>query len=302
MSRMTQRHTDGWGKPTGSTFRKRHTLLVAVGDHRLRVHRHLAPIVDHALTLLDQTDLVVDSLLGLDAYPDGRGLLLRLSPPNPELVAQALAGHGFDPDPDLADGYRYRETIDVAMATGEALDAARDRATDGEGILVASLAESAADGQGAPEERIERDDERWDHGLPGHREIEPGDIGSDVLFLQAYLDAPRTGILDAATLAAVNAWQERRGLPIEQRVSERDWQNITPHYRRLLSPGDGGRAVRIISAALIAGGHVERDSPVRAIFGVALAKEIRAFQEHAGLMRNGRIRSGEWAGLLAPWR
>ena len=292
-----------WGDPAHSTFVKRFIRLVAVDDHQLKVNVNLQPVVEHMLRQLGEVNLVVEHIEGWPVYPAGTGIVLRLSPPDPQLVTTALAQYGFEPDPEREDGFYFADSAVSAVAKGKALDEGYDAAALGDGVSAPVVAPVAPTPPVAVEERrvAERDDDDWDEGLPGHRETEPGEVGTDVLFLQAYLGAPRTGVLDPETLAAVRRFQQTRGLTLTDRVSRQTWQNLVPHHRRHLSPGDGGKPVRILHAAIIAAGYSPRDTPVRAVFGVLLTREVREFQKVTGALPNGRVRTREWTHLLAPW-
>ena len=77
-----------------------------------------------------------------------------------------------------------------------------------------------------------------------------------------------------------------------------DWRLIFPKHWPRLRPGEGGRAARVLIAALIADtGRL--DMPCRSVVGVAVVKVLREFQRNEGLHPTGRVSIMEWGRLVA---
>lgn len=313
VTQTPQSTDDGWGNPAQATFKSRLTRLVAVDEHRVRVHKDLAPIVEHLLTDLSMTDYVF-TMEGYPVEPRGLGLQVVLNPPDPEFTARAMDQYGFrrDPDDDTPDLYLWQaEHDDTAMLAAE-MEARRH-------------AEAAAAGEDAPSDTGARDaagddaeelrtlsasaevyatDQHpdWYGGMPGSRVVNPGDVGRDVLFLQAYLQVPRTGVHDGQTVNAVGFLQGRKGLAATGEVNVTTWRQLIPRLRSPLFPGEHGRHVRLLSAAMIAMGELPRDAECSARYNRAMQVLVREMQERHGHRRTARVASLEWSYLLAyPW-
>lgn len=310
---------DGWGNPAQSTFAKRLIRQVIVDDHRVNVHKDLVPIVEHLLSNLVQTDLVIDALEGYPAEPRGLGLHLTLAPANPRMVADVMGRFGFTAeDEDMyvwglshADAIEAGKAIDqepteqpadapdtdedAPAGTGEQDDALDAVDGDPTGVITAEV---------RPGWHAILEEEGWYPGLPATRDLVPGtgQTGRDVVFVQAYLDVPRTGRYDAATVNAVGYFLGRRGLPADGAMTNEAWKQLIPRVRPNIYSGEHGRYVRVLSAAMIAAGHLPVDYPVSPRYGRDLQRIIRDMQEARGGTRTGRITSVEWTYLLGyPW-
>lgn len=315
MSAVTETVLDTrWGNPAHVTFAKNRIRLVAVDDLRVKVNKAIQPIVERVLTDLSARQHAVETLEGYPAVPLGDGLRLTIASLDHETVARVLDHYGFD-----ATGvgeYRWRGTYDEAIAVGAKLDADADAEIRSPGATSAPPAGSDPSTTGAPAEggrgpvpapdappsskatRVATpEDAEWDHSLPGIAPAVPGDVGRPVLFLQAYLDVARSGVYDAETEAAVAAFQRRRARKPTGRVDLDTWREILPRLRPRLDAGEAGRHVRILSAALVAAGEVDRGAIVHLRYGIALAREVRAFQDRHGIRVTGRTGGIEW-GLL----
>lgn len=303
---------DGWGNPAQSTFKSRQTRLVSVDELRVRVHKDLAPIVEHLLTDLSMTDYVIGTLEGYPEEPRGLGLRIALDPPNPEGVAKAMDGYGFQADPDQQDMYLWEAEHDATAMLAAEMEARRhaDEATAGEKAADDTTTPDAPERTAvqptgplaSAEAYASESDEEWYAGLPGSRDIQRGDMGRDVLFLQVYLQVARTGILDAATVNAVGFLQGRKGLAATGEVTRTTWQQLIPRLRTPLFPGEHGRTTRLLSAAMIAAGEVPRDSECSARYNRPMQVLVREMQERHGNRRTARVGSVEWSYLLAyPW-
>lgn len=280
----------GWGNPVHTTFAKRNIRLVAVDDIQVKVHRVLQPIVEQLLLHLGVQDLKIDHVAGFPDSPAGQGLVLRLAGIPAEAVATAMEQYGFAPDADMADHYVWGAGYEEAEAKAAEID------------------DAPPEPDAAPEPPAEApalaDLEGWWDGLPGARDLENGIdyAGRDVLFLQAYLGTPRTGVYDPATIAAVAAMKARRGLAADGSMNAEAWKQLLPRMRRKVQHGDNGRTVRLLSAALIAAQAVALDEPVRARYNSALARLVRDWQTETGLRKTGAITSIDWGELLYhPW-
>lgn len=312
--------TDPWGVPSQSTFEKRLIRQVIVDDHRVRVHKDLVPVVEHVLSNLVQTDLVIGTLEGYPAEERGIGLRLVLDPPNPQFVAEAMSKFGFQAEGE--DLYVWALTYEDALSAAEAIDqdvpdqpaTASPAAEHPEsGTAEQTGGDSPADGD--PEGTIsaeenpadwaaERRAEGWYADRPGTRDLIPGEgqTGRDVVFVQAYLDVPRTGRYDSATVNAVGYFLGRRGLPADGAMRAEAWMQLIPRVRPNIYSGEHGRYVRVVSAAMIAAGVLPPDYPVTPRYGRDLQRIIRDMQEERGGPRTGRITRLEWSYLLGyPW-
>lgn len=279
---MTTERT--WGDPSWNTYAKRFIRLVAVDELRVKLHKDLGPRVEPLLRDLSMTDLVVEELEGYPAHQDGLGLTVKLTPHRPELVTDAMTRYGWVPDGENA--FRWPLSLAETLALGDGGHEEPD---------APSAPQIAAYG---PE------DDGWYSGLPGSRSLsaDGGQIGRDVLFLQAYLVTPRTGVYDPDTMAAVAAFKGRRGLPQDGEVDTEVWRQFIPRLRRNIFPGDTGRLVRILASAMIAGGHLPVDCPVFHSYRVSHQRHVREMQTLMSFPRSGRVTGLEWSKLLAyPW-
>lgn len=301
----------GWGNPAGSTFQRRFTRLVAVDELRVRVHKDLAVIVEKLLHDMSTQDLVVDRLEGFPEVPDGTGLIIRVRGMDPDTTAGAMAGYGFSLTTDTEDVYLWGGSHVEAIAKSRDLDAAAHAAPDADDDGTDDTGEQADEADAAQEPQtppvaaeIDREDPLWFDGRPGDRELTAGgnQRGRDVLFLQAYLDVPRTGLYDVETIAAVNYFRGRRGLPEGGLMDRESWQQFLPRLRSALFPGATGRAVRILAAAMVAHGDIPIQDPVSGRYNGKMLREVREMQTANGFRRTGRIATAEWSLLIAhPW-
>lgn len=299
-----------WGNPSTATFQKRRIRLVAVDDLRVQVHVALQPVVEKLLRDLSVTDLVVKRVAGYPQSPNGTGVLVQLQPDQPELVAKALQAAGFTREGPAKGMWTWGGTYEEAVEAGTAIDAERQAIEDAAAQATRhGTTPNVTTMPTAPPAAVATavanvGDDGWYAGLPASRVLEPGaeQTGQDVLFLQAYLDVPRTAVYDPDTIAAVSAYMRRRGFSYEGRMGEDEWKQLIPRTKRYLRNGDGGRNVRLLSAALIACGWAARDAKVDAYFGIVLSRSIRDFQTARGHRRTGIVAAMDWAALVAnPW-
>lgn len=298
-----------WGNPDHATFVKRNIRLATdpSTELRVKVHRHLVAVTSHLLAGIADANLKVGTLEGHEAAVDreGRSIRLQLDPPQLALEVQAMSGYGFMPSGTL-NVYSWTGTPEEALAKGAALDeAANDApatndATEGStpGRPGVADAPSAKTGPSAGPET-----EGWYSGLPGSRDLDADSIGRDVLFVQCFLRSnSRSGRMDPATVEALLAFKQARGLPGEATMDPEAWRNIIPRLRRRVGRGDSGRLVRIAYSALIAGGWVDRMHRVETFFDGAVEREFRGWQRDHSNHVSGRLTPIDWDLLLAhPW-
>lgn len=295
-----------WGNPASSRFAHRNIRLVAADELRVHVHAELKTIVWRLLTDLSEQGLAVSRLEGHPTHPDGTRLTLELVAIDAAATAGAMDLYGFRAEGDNV--YAWAGTVEDARAKTEIIFKVEQMAVDG--TAAATEPAPAADGVGgtpeavteaytpAPLDEMKQAGE-WREVMPGSRTIAPGDVGRDVLFIQALFGAPRTGIYDEATEAAVQKARVVRGLELEGHVDDLLLRTIIPRLKPRLHPGDAGRSVRVASAAMIAGGYQPIDSAVESRFGVALSGYLRAVRVEMGVRPTApRIGGIEWEWLI----
>lgn len=316
MARVTETTIDvRWGNPAHVTFAKNRIRLVAVDDLRVKVNRAIQPIVERLLTDLSARHHSVATLEGYPTVPLGDGIHLVVAGLDREVVARVLANYGLDADGE--DVYRWRGSYDDALRVGQQLDeaidaelasipATSDRAARSEPSVTAGAPEVVRGPVPAPTaptsseaKRIAtREDSDWDDSLPGSAPIEKGAIGRAVLFIQAYLDVARSGVYDEETVAAVRELQKRRGVRETGKLDTLTWREILPRLRPRLDAGEAGRHVRVLSAALVAAGEVDRGEVVHLRYGIALSRLVREFQHRHAMRVTGRTGGIEWGMLV----
>jgi len=287
----------GWGNPATASFAKRSIRLVAVDEFRVKVHKDIQPVIEHVLRLLSESDLKVTEVTGWPLSKAGTGLQILIDGQGGEAFAAAMGKYGFKPTRKNPNLYEWAGTYEEAVTAGDALDEAADTEEH-------ELA-TTPDEPEAVFHPVTDDDPEWFTGKPGERVLDPADdrsLGRDVLFLQAYLGAPRTGWFDVDTISAVTDFQRRRDLKPDGIVGVETWRGFIPRIRPRLRPGDAGRSVRAISAGFIAAGVADRDSTVYGRYGVLMSRTVRHAQGELDLRVDGRIGALEWEALFAyPW-
>ena len=118
--------------------------------------------------------------------------------------------------------------------------------------------------------------------------------------LQCLLTERRTyrgrihGRYDAATVAAVRAWQKGRGFTPSDRWTPRDWMTVISYGGRpVLKFGSVGHYVRRIQRSLNAAA-VGESVAVSGVFNTATVRVLRKYQSKADLPVNGYVTQGVW--------
>jgi len=125
-----------------------------------------------------------------------------------------------------------------------------------------------------------------------------GDEGMDVLTLQVFLGAPRTGKYDAATEEAVRGFHTRKGFISDgsMPLASQSWI-IPPTIERLRS-GAAGLTVLLLTSALVGRQVLARDFPLTPRYTVELADAVRGYRESIGLPRSEVVDSPTWVSLV----
>ncbi|HEX6352576.1 peptidoglycan-binding domain-containing protein [Actinophytocola sp.] len=124
-----------------------------------------------------------------------------------------------------------------------------------------------------------------------------GNRGVDVLAIQHLLihggqSAPTTGVFDAATTAAVRAFQTAKGLGVDGIVGPQTWAALSPTLRA----GDTGDAVRALQVELNAKRRLSLTATGE--FDAATTTAVRNFQTHAGIDSDGVVGPITWKNLV----
>lgn len=283
---------DDWGNPEHKTFARRFIRQVAVEEVRVKVHAALVPLVEKLLTDLHEQHLAIERVVG---YPDaglplGNGLVLQVAGVPEEATDRAMLGYGFERQ---AESYVWAGTLEAARTVGVEAEQALDQQHE------AALSEPAA-----PAAAVAELPDNWQAVLPGSRTLRAGcKPGRDVLFLQLLLQLPPTGAYDEATVEAVRHLRRKRGLRGQAVMDADCWRQLLPRTRPRLRRGDTGQRVRLASAALLASGVLDHTATrPHAVFGSAMASELRTWQQSQGLAVTGMVTTLDWERLLHhPW-
>ncbi len=181
---------------------------------------------------------------------------------------------------------------------------------------------SELDSEGISAEEISKE-------FPGA--LRPGDTGINVRNLQYFLavvgefydTVPQiqiTGVYDAATEAAVRAFQETYGLPVDGIVGIDTWQDLYRAYRGIIASTDSleggvavypgfvlrqgtqGDAVMTLQEYLnyIANTYTEiPEIPVTGVFGNQTQAAVEAFQQAQGLEVTGVVGPAVWNSIAS---
>ena len=145
--------------------------------------------------------------------------------------------------------------------------------------------------------------------LPNYAPVKPGSTATDrVRALQCLLtekgvyDGKLSGAYSPATIEAVHAWQEQRGLTVSDRWTRTAWMTLlAAGPRTIVKFGSAGPEVRRIQRALNAasrGAQLE----VTGVFAGPTDKALRAYQDRVGLTASGVAAPATWKALRAGTR
>lgn len=268
-----------WGNPSAVSFEKRHIRMVVVDHHRVKVHRSLAPIVERILLDLASQGLTAETT-GWEPGESGRRVRIEVEGLTPDRAETAMQAYGFE---GTAEPYWFEwageqppdEPDDALTAQGDDEAAERTRITK-------PVTQKPPKGS----QRL------------GSRALGLGDEGLDVLTLQVFLGAPRTGFYDEATADIVRQFHERKGSTSDGSMSLGSLGWIIPRNIERLRTGAAGLTVMLLSAALIAKGVLDPNAPIHTRYTVALADVVRDYRESIGLPRSEVVDSPTWSSLV----
>lgn len=268
-----------WGTPSAVSFEKRHIRMVVVDHHRVKVHRLLAPLVERILLDLAAKGLTAETA-GWEPGQDGRRFSLAVDGLTSERVTEVMQTYGFSPSS------RRGWYVWSSDTPPEGSEAAQEPEEGDEASTRTRITKPVV--PVAP-----RGDQRL-----GSRDLFLGDSGMDVLTLQAFLGAPRTGEYDIATADEVRRFHERKGFTSDGSMPLASQCWIIPRNVERLRTGAAGLTVMLLSAALIGRGVLHLDYRVDTRYTVALANVIRDYRESIGLPRSEVVDSPTWASLV----
>lgn len=268
-----------WGNPDAVSYEKRHIRMVVVDHHRVKVHRSLAPIVERFLLDLASQGMTAE-VAGWEPGGDGRRVHVVVDGLDSDRTTAAMLTYGF-------------------AATSEPFWFvwAGEQPPDG--------ADASPETQGGDEaptrtpitKPVNRTPLTGAHRL-GSRDLGPGDEGQDVLTLQAFLGAPRTGQYDPATSETVRGFHTRKGFASDGSMPLASQAWIIPRSVERLRTGAAGLTVMLLTSALIGKQFLDLDTPVAARYTVALANVVRDYRESIGLPRSEVVDYPTWASLV----
>ncbi|KAA1421558.1 DUF1906 domain-containing protein [Nocardioides humilatus] len=120
-----------------------------------------------------------------------------------------------------------------------------------------------------------------------------------VLQERSAYDGPLTGRYNAATIAAVAAWQADRGFPVSTTWSPANWvAAFAQGMDYAQKVGSTGFHVRRVQRALNAADPTLQRT-VDGIYSRQTAKDVRAYQNRSGLTATGIVNPATWAKLRA---
>jgi peptidoglycan hydrolase-like protein with peptidoglycan-binding domain len=268
-----------WGAPKSVSFEKRHIRMVVVDHHRLKVHRSLAPIVERILLDLAEQGLTAETS-GWSEGKDGREFRIVVEGMTPEQTDTAMGTYGFKP---IAGDGAYRWG---AENPPEEPEPAPEPQTGKKVPTRTPVSKPVVPVAPTGHQRL------------GSRPLALGDEGLDVLTLQVFLGAPRTGIFDDSTENVVRQYHERKGFSSNGTMTLFAFGWIIPRSVERLRTGAAGLTVRLLSSALIAKGELPIDSKVDTRYTVALANAVRDYRMKIGLPRSEVVDSPTWASLV----
>lgn len=165
------------------------------------------------------------------------------------------------------------------------------------------------------------------------RQLSLGNTGPEVSVIQYYLrvisnyydtvpSVEVTGTFDDATDAAVRAFQQTYGLPVDGIVGQNTWNDMYRAYRgivaaqvvsadalplypgRILAEGSEGDYVRVLQEWLSALSDTYPEIPkitVDGQFGPATDAAVRAFQNRFGITANGVVGAVTWDSIASAY-
>lgn len=103
-----------------------------------------------------------------------------------------------------------------------------------------------------------------------------------------------TGVFDAATVAAVQNWQARNGIPVDvdATLTAATWETLAPELNRHAN----GLPVEAVQYLLNVKGYVE--VTVTGTYDHVTRRAVQDLQELHGLPRDGRIDTGTWCAVV----
>ena len=272
-----------WGSPAAVSFEKRHIRMVVVDHHRVKVHRSLAAVVERILLDLAEQGLTAETE-GWTFGGDGRRVKVVVDGLNSDKVGAVMSKYGFvgtkDVDwfawsesqpPDEADAYQEVPPVSKPVSPSQSSKVSIPKAPVGTQKL-------------------------------GERALELGDEGMDVLTLQVFLGAPRTGKYDAETMKVVHGYHSRKGFASDGSMPLASQAWIIPRTVERLRTGAAGLTVLLLTSALIGRQVLGRDFPLTPRYTVELADVVREYRYSIGLPKTEVVDSPTWASLVGQPR
>jgi hypothetical protein len=253
--------------------------MVVVDHHRVKVHRTLAPIVERILLDLASNGLTAETT-GWAPGQDGRRVKIAVDGFTPERAAAAMLAYGFEP---TGEDSWFMWGSDIPPEDSEAPREPQKREDSPKQTQITKPAVLTPT--------------QGDQKL-GSRPLGLGDQGADVLTLQAFLGAPRTGLYDEVTAETVRLFHTRKGSTSDGSMPLASQAWIIPRTVERLRTGAAGLTVMLLTAALIGKRVLDLDTPLEPRYTVALANTVRSYRESIGLPRSEVVDHPTWASLV----
>lgn len=276
--------TSPWGDPSTESFRKKHIREARVDGSVALVNTQIVAAATRMLEGLAQAHVALpEKIPSFDLAGTEHqklGLSIRLAVPYSEETTAILAQWSFrgvqvenEPLPE----FRFEGTPEQALDVNDL--ALATRLDDFEKVDVSGPTPY-----------------QW----PGHRTIEVGDHGSDVMFLQLLFGCRDVeGVAGPELIERVEHFQRARGRQSNQGVMDEEfWRRVIPRRLPAVYSGDSGFTVRLIQAGLAAQGFTR--TKVSGIYGTLTAKDIRELQKEYHLRFGNFVRAPEWSLILGP--
>lgn len=268
-----------WGNPCAAAFRKQHIRTVEVGGCTVLVNRQLTGIVAGLLTSAHAHNIRLGTSLG--AYQS-----VGEEPPTALNYGIAIRTTQLR---ELGRAFGFVQHSRLLVFEGD-LEEARTAAADAEHLAVLARVRQENPAQGG-----------YKTVRPGHREVWPGDRGSDVYFYQLLVAAPdMSGVFDEWCTAMASYKQRKYGLPITGTISPELWAGLLPNHKRgiVTEYGDTGIPVTVLQSALKAYDWGGNDLEITGRFDKATTRAVNNLQETYGLRVHPGAGKPEWAALM----
>lgn len=272
-----------YGNPATKQFKHLRIRILREGDVTVKIHKELVEML--------------------------RGIILKAQHEGWELPAEIPGWVPYDPEQEMPRHYgivftapseqvaEYAESVGWTRLPGEVrLEMGWTRGVD-------AIAEFV---DGMEEDRMEKRVQLtppgdWETRVPGHRELQLGDKGFDVMFFQFASGCPsETGVFDQLTASYAEMYNRRaRVVDGGQRVTYGTLSLMTRQRDSSLEHGDTGFQVRVLQSALKAYGWGD-DIHINGRFDKPTTAAVQDLQESNKLRASGKVRGPEWIALFKP--